>query len=140
MMAKDPLQDADLFRMELSKERLQNAELAQRLKEQERNHTHEVNSMKSLLEAEQDKTMKFRQLLSERHSANRASLETQLQEALDTNQLLTAELAKLRRYAAYEGLEQRLEEQQSKTYSMTERVKELEGEVEVVRQEAVSTR
>jgi hypothetical protein len=34
MMAKDPLQDSDLFRMELSKDRLQDAELAQRLKTQ----------------------------------------------------------------------------------------------------------
>jgi exonuclease SbcC len=133
----DPLEIAADFRSELSKERLQKAEIAQRLKETERTHTHEVNQMKSLLEAERDRTLKLKHLLSDRHSASQASLEAQLQEALDNSQRLSQEVAQLRRYSAYEGFEKEFHEQESKNYSLAERVKELELEVESGRQNTV---
>jgi hypothetical protein len=66
------------FRSELAKERLQKAGIAQRLKEQERSHNHEINQMKSLLEAKQEKSLKLKQMLNERHSAHRVSTEKQL--------------------------------------------------------------
>jgi chromosome segregation ATPase len=133
----DPLEIAADFRSELSKERLQKAEIAQRLKETERTHTHQVNQMKSLLEAEQDRTLKLNHLLSDRHSASQASLEAQLQEALDHNHRLTQEITQLRRYSVYEGIEKEFQEQQSKNYSLAERVKELELQVESGRQNTV---
>mmetsp|Transcript_9338 Transcript_9338/g.17911 ORF Transcript_9338/g.17911 Transcript_9338/m.17911 type:complete len:643 (-) Transcript_9338:1862-3790(-) len=136
--ADDPLDIVKDFRAELSKERQQNANLTQMLKELERTHTHDINQIKSLLEAEQEKTLKLKHLLSDRHSAHKATLEAQLQDALDSNQRLKAEVAKLKRYAEIEGLEKKLQEQDSKNYALSERVKQLEREVETVREDALN--
>lgn len=135
-MVEDPLNFVAGFRAELSKERQINAELSQNLKELERNHTHDINQMKSLLEAEQEKAFKLKNLLSDRHSAHKATLEAQLQEAHDSNKRMQIELGKLKRYAAAD-LEKKLQEQESRNYALAERVKELEREVESVRDEAV---
>lgn len=132
--------DIAAFRSELSKERKLTADLAQKLKDHERKHTSEVNHMQSLLEAEQERSLKLKHLLSDRNSAHKATLEGQLQEALDSNARLKAEVSKLKRFADYDGLEKKLREQESKNYALTERVKELEREVETVRVDAVRVR
>jgi hypothetical protein len=136
-MVDDPLDMAADFRSELSKERLQKAGIAQRLKEQERTHSHEINQMKSLLEAEQEKSLKLKQMLNERHTAYKVTTEKQLQEASDTVQQLKTQLDQLGRYAASEDLERKLKETESKNYSLAERVKELDSELLGVREDAV---
>lgn len=135
-MVENPLDIAADFRHELSKERKLSAELTLKLKELKRNCTHETKQLKNLLEAEKEKSLKLQHLLTDRDFKHKAALEAQLQEALDSNQDLQADLVKLKRFANYEDLENKLQDADVLNCTLRERVKELEREVQEIEREA----
>lgn len=126
------------LRTELGKERLLTAELTHKLRDLERTHKHELNELKNLLAAEQQKSNKWTTMIAERNSTNLTDLEQQLSELSAREQKLMSECESLKKYYDKEGIDRRLRDLESQNYGLKEKVKSLEREKQSTRDDAVT--
>mmetsp|Transcript_28851 Transcript_28851/g.51394 ORF Transcript_28851/g.51394 Transcript_28851/m.51394 type:complete len:160 (+) Transcript_28851:2675-3154(+) len=125
------------LRTELGKERLLVAELSHKLRELERTHKHEMNELKNLLAAEQQKSSKWKSMIAERNATNLTELEQQLSETAAREQRLLSEYESLKKYYDKEAIDKRLRDLETQNYALKEKVKGLEREKQTARDDIV---